>query len=39
MQINTLFFLGSNRDSDEQLISLCDNWLQTKGQLTSKKVT
>lgn len=30
-------WIGSNRDSDEQLELLCENWLQIKGQLTSKK--
>lgn len=30
-------WIGSNRDGDELLEPLCEDWLQIKGQLTSKK--
>ena len=32
-----VFDAGSNRDGDELLEPLCEDWLQIKGQLTSKK--
>ena len=32
-----MFDAGSNRDGDELLEPLCEDWLQIKGQLTSKK--
>ena len=32
-----VFDVGSNRDGDELLEPLCEDWLQIKGQLTSKK--
>ena len=34
-----LLFLGSRRDSDEQLEPLCEDWLRIKGEVTSKKAS
>lgn len=31
-------FLGTHRDSDEQLQPLCDDWFRVKGEFTNKPV-
>ena len=37
--MNVVFlFLGTHRDSDEQLEPLCDDWLRVKGEFANKPV-